>query len=271
MCYKTTFAHICLTRTCTDFSAFDLAKLVTDPPAQWVGLKTLGAAMGGDQAALRHPGLTQFREKFDFIQPVESGTYNPPIEASLLLAPSNLLHFATPSKAEDSLAPPLDLSSFMPGDRLAVMQTTMIKQFNKVVIQPWAESDSALGQVVQTFLKSVEGDKQMQERCKANPPLLKPRPGLLCVAKSGEGVNRRWCRAKVGDCFWRKYTYLKSCAGNYMYKILVGLFWTIYPGGCLHRRKYHSCIPGLGWWGDHLRQSKGWPTFPSEILIDLMW
>ena len=201
MCYKTTFAHICLTRTCTDFSAFDLAKLVTNPPAQWVGLKTLGAAMGGDQAALRHPGLTQFREKFDFIQPVESGTYKPPIEASFLLAPSNLLHLATPSKAEDSLAPLLDLSSFMPGDRLAVMQTTMIKQFNKVVIQPWAEPGSALGQVVQTFLKSVEGDKQMQERCKANPPLLKPRPGLLCVAKSGEGVNRRWCRAKVCDCF----------------------------------------------------------------------
>ena len=187
-----------LTRTCTDFLAFDLAELVTDPPEQWVGLKTLGAVKGRDLAALRHPGLAHFREQFDFIQPVESGTYNPPVEPSLLLAPFNLLQLTSPPKSEVSLAPPLDLSSFIkPGDRLAVMQTTMIKQFNKVVIQPWAEPNTALGQVVQTFLDRVEGDKDMQERCKRNPPLLRPRPGLLCVARSGEGANRRWCRAKV--------------------------------------------------------------------------
>ena len=186
------------TRTCTDFLAFDLAELVTNPPAEWVGLKTLGAVMGRDLAALRHPGLAQIREQFDLIQPVESGTYNRPIEASLLIAPSDLLHLEAPQVC---LAPPLDLSSFIqPGERLAVMQTTMIKQFNKVVIQPWAEPGTVLGQVVQTFLEKVEGpNSEMQEVCKRNPPVLRPRPGLLCVARSGEGVNRRWCRAKVSD------------------------------------------------------------------------
>lgn len=186
-------------RTCTDFMAFDLAELVTNPPAEWVGLKTFGAVMGRDLAALRHPGLTHIREQFDLIQPVESGTYNRPIDASLLIAPSDLLHLKAPQVC---LATPLDLSSFIqPGERLAVMQTTMIKQFNKVVIQPWAEPDTVLGQVVQTFLEKVEGpNTEMQEVCKRNPPVLRPRPGLLCVARSGEGVNRRWCRAKVVAC-----------------------------------------------------------------------
>jgi len=201
ICEKCKSKGVRSVRTCTDFEAFDLAELVTNPPAEWAGLATLGAVMGRDLAALRHPGLAQIREEFDFIQPVASGTYQPPIEASLLLAPSNFLHLASPPKAEVSLAPPLDLSSFIqPGDRLAVMQTTMIKQFNKVVIQPWAEPGTPLGQVVQTFLKLVEEDKEMQGRCKTNPPVLRPRPGLLVVARSGEGVYRRWCRAKVVAC-----------------------------------------------------------------------
>ena len=196
---KTNITHAPLIRTCTDFLAFDLAELVTNPPAEWVGLKTLGAVMGRDLAALGHPGLAQIREAFDFIQPVASGTYNPPIEAALLLTPSSLLQPDSPPKDEVSLAP-LDLSAFIqPGERLAVMQTTMIKQFNKVVIQPWAEPGTALGQVVQTFLERVEGNKEMQERCRSNPPVLRPRPGLLVVARSGEGKNRRWCRARVSD------------------------------------------------------------------------
>ena len=191
---------MCFSRFCTDFLAFDLAELVTNPPAKWAGLVTLGAVMARDLAALHHHGLAQIREKFDFVQPVASGTYQPPIEASLLLVPSNLLHLTSPPKTEVSLALPLDLSSFIqPGDRLAVMQTTMIKQFNKVVIQPWAEPGTPLGQVVQTFLEMVEEDKVMQDRCRRNPPVLRPRPGLLVVARSGEGVNRRWCRAQVGD------------------------------------------------------------------------
>merc|ERR1719289_522057 len=40
----------------------------------------------------------------------------------------------------------------------------------------------------------------MQEMCRSNPPVLRPRPGLLVVARSGEGKNRRWCRAKVVAC-----------------------------------------------------------------------
>ena len=172
---------------------------MTNPPPKWEGLKTLGAVMKRNLAALHHPGLAQMREKFDFIQPVASGTYDPPVGESLLLAPRNLLHLKASPKVEVDLAPPIDLSALIqPGDKLAVMKTTSFKQFNKVVIQPWAEPVTPLGQVVQMFLTCVEEDKELQERCKTNPPVLKPRPGLPVVARSGEGKNRRWCRAKVG-------------------------------------------------------------------------
>ena len=76
-------------------------------------------------------------------------------------------------------------------------QITMIKQFNKVVIQPWAEPGTELGQLLEAFWETVEMNRDMQETCLRNPPVLKPRPGLLGVVRRGEGRDRCWCRVKV--------------------------------------------------------------------------
>ena len=183
-------------RYCPHYTAYDLAELVTNPPPLWEGLATLGAVKGEDLAALRQPGLVEYRKFFDFVQPVPSGTYDPPIEASMLLSRSDFLH-PVPQEIEAAHAP-LDLSAYIqPGDRLAVKQITMIKQFNKVVIQPWAEPGTELGQLLEAFWETVEMNRDMQETCLRNPPVLKPIPGLLGAVRRGEGQNRRWCRVKV--------------------------------------------------------------------------
>ena len=122
---------------------------------------------------------------------------------------SDFLH-PVPQEIEAAHAP-LDLSAYIqPGDRLAVKQITMIRQFNKVIIQPWAEPGTELGQLMEAFWKTVERDRDMQETCLRNPPVLKPRPGLLGAVRRGEGQNRLWCRVKV--IFLNVFNKLFACS-----------------------------------------------------------
>lgn len=173
-------------KACRHFVAFDVSLLLSSPE-----FSALGAARAADLAVLADPRLVEARRAraAAYTTPVAAGTY-PEVQVSLLLTPAALLppHYFKPPAPR--LAPHL-LGA--PGELVATMAILQVLAGDRVLVQPWGEQGTELGGLVQAFLRTMEQDQEVQDRCEEAALAARPRLGQLVAASSGG----RWCRAEV--------------------------------------------------------------------------